>query len=269
MATGHSPTKQEDITDRSPVTGHRSTGQYSDDYKSVNHWSQIIKSPVIGLRKNDSKDKSVFTGQPVTGHQHIYQPLVNDTHAIGMEFTTNRSNLCSEHSYRHEVQNPTNNSKRVLLPLEPDFSNMSDPSVVIEPPGNNWRSDNKQTSQTSISKSRRKHESKKRRRHRSCSTSSSSRSVSSDSRKRKSKRSKHSHKKRKRRLTSSFSSTSDNQSDNYSRYKRSRHSPQAVETPIMLQPAEITNVPTIPQPEHVIQHSTKDRLRIGDGDLVL
>ena len=115
----------------------------------------------------------------------------------------------------------------------------------------------------------RKHESKKRRRHRSCSTSSFSRSVSSDSRKRKSKRSKHSHKKRKRRLTSSFSSTSDIQSDNYSRYKRSRHSPQAVETPIMLQPAEITNVPTIPQPEHVIQHSTKDRLRFGDGDLVL
>ena len=32
--------------------------------------------------------------------------------------------------------------KRVLLPLEPDFSNMSDPSVVIEPPVNNWRSDN-------------------------------------------------------------------------------------------------------------------------------
>ena len=30
----------------------------------------------------------------------------------------------------------------VLLPLEPDFSNMSDPSVVIELLGNNWRSDN-------------------------------------------------------------------------------------------------------------------------------
>ena len=49
-----------------------------------------------------------------------------------LEFTTNRSNLGSEHSYRHEVQNPINNSKRVL---EPDFSNMSDPSVVFEPPG--------------------------------------------------------------------------------------------------------------------------------------
>ena len=53
-----------------------------------------------------------------------------------MEFTTNTANLDSEHSVRHEVQNPTNNSKRVLLPLEPDFSNMSDPSVVIELPDN-------------------------------------------------------------------------------------------------------------------------------------
>ena len=64
-----------------------------------------------------------------------------------------------------------NNSKRVLLPLEPDFSNMSDPRVVIEPPDNNWRSDNRQTLQTSLSgrisrrdQSRSKHKSKKRRR---------------------------------------------------------------------------------------------------------
>ena len=182
-----------------------------------------------------------------------------------MEFTTTKSNLGSEHSYRHEIQNPTNNSRRVLLPLEPDFSNMSDPSVVIEPPDNNWRSDNRQTSQTSHSghvsrrdQSRRKHKSKKRRKHRSSSTSSSSRSLSLDSRKhRKSKRSKQSHRKRKRRSTSS-SSPLDNHSIDYGRYKRSRHTPQAVETLITLQPAEITNVPTIPQPEHVIQCSTKD-----------
>ena len=44
-----------------------------------------------------------------------------------------------------------NNSKRVLLPLGLDFSDMSDPSVVIEPPDNNWRSDNRQTLQTSLS----------------------------------------------------------------------------------------------------------------------
>ena len=89
---------------------------------------------------------------------------------------------------------------------------------------------------------------------------SSSRSASSDSCKRgKSKRSKQSRRKRRRRSTSSPSSSpSDNHSNDYGRYKRSRHSLQAVETLIMLQPAEITNVPTIPQPEHVIQCSTKD-----------
>ena len=96
------------------------------------------------------------------------------------------------------VEFTNNNSKRVLLPLELDFSDMSDPSVVIEPPDNNWRSDNRQTLQISISghisrmdQSRSKHKSKMRRRHRSSSTSSSSRSASSDSckRNRKSKRS--------------------------------------------------------------------------------
>ena len=70
---------------------------------------------------------------------------------MGMGINTNRANLGFEYSYRHDVQNPTNSSNRVLLPLEPDFSNMSDSSVVIEPPDNNWKSDNRQTSQASLS----------------------------------------------------------------------------------------------------------------------
>ena len=115
------------------------------------------------------------------------------------------------------IEFTNNNSKRVLLPLEPDFSNMSDPNVVIKPPDNNWRSDNRQTLQTSLSgciprrdQSRSKHKSKKRRRRKSSSTSPSSRSASSDSckRSRKSKRSKHSHKKRRRYTFSSSSSSS-------------------------------------------------------------
>ena len=159
-----------------------------------------------------------------------------------MKFTTNRANLGSEQSFRHEVQNPADNSKRVLLTLEPDFSNMSDPSIIIEPPDNNWRSDNRRFSDFPLwtyfrrDQSRSKHKSKKRRRRRLSSTSSSSRSASSDSRKRsrKSKRSKHSHKKRRRRHTSSSSSSlSDNQSHDYGRYKRS-NSPQAVQNPSML-----------------------------------
>ena len=77
-------------------------------------------------------------------------------------------------------------TKRVLLPLEPDFSNMSDPSIVIELPSISWRLDNRMTSQTRCSSRRdqtkRKHKSRKRRRHR-LSSSSSSRSFSSDSHK--------------------------------------------------------------------------------------
>ena len=69
-----------------------------------------------------------------------------------MEFTNNQSNV-----------------KRVLLPLEPDFSNMSDPSVILEQPNNGWRSDNRQA-QTPLSghirrdQSKSKYTSKKRRR---------------------------------------------------------------------------------------------------------
>ena len=71
-----------------------------------------------------------------------------------------------------------------------------------------------------------------------------------------SKRSKLSHKKRRRRYMSS--SLSDNQSHDYGRYKRSRYSPQAAQNLSMLQPAEITNVQLIPQPQHTLQCSTKD-----------
>ena len=80
-----------------------------------------------------------------------------------------------------------------------------------------------------------------------------------------------------RSTSSSSSSWSVNQSHDYGIYKRSRHSLQAAEnlsmlqpaaiTKVqtilqpehsMLQPAEITYVQTIPQPEHTLQRSTKD-----------
>ena len=247
--TGHLPTGQEDITDWPPVTGqmgitHGSSSQSITSHWPSSHWSLDLQ--------NINTGESQFS--PATGHQTLYQSTFSDTHAMGMEFTTNRANLGSEQSFNYEVQNPANNSKRVLLPLEPDFSNMSDPSIIIELPDNNWRSDNRQVTQTSLSgrisrmdQSRSKHKCKKKRSRRSSSTSSSSRSASSDSRKRsrKSKRSKHSHKKRRRHTSSSSSSSlSNNQSHDYGRYKRSRHSPQAVQNPSMLQPAEITNAPT-------------------------
>ena len=83
-----------------------------------------------------------------------------------------------------------NNSKRVLLPLETDLSNMSDPNVAIDLTTTGDRTTDITALQTflygSISRrdqSRSKHKSQKRRKRRSSFTSSPSRSASSDSRK--------------------------------------------------------------------------------------
>ena len=142
---------------------------------------------------------------------------------------------------------------------------MSDPSVVIEPPGNNWRLDNIGQYQTSLSgrrsrrdqsKERNKH--KKRRRRRSSSSSSFS-SYSSDSPKRKSRRSKHSHKKRRRRYTSpsSSSSVSHSRIRDDGKYQRNRYSPQAVQDPQVPQPEEVPNIRTMTQ-EQVISRPSRD-----------
>ena len=45
--------------------------------------------------------------------------------------------------------------------------------------------------------------------------------------------------------------------------------PQVVQNPSMLQPAEITNAPTIPQPDQTFQRSSKDSGSLGDRNLVL
>ena len=102
-----------------------------------------------------------------------------------------------EHSEMSEFLNPATCSKQ-LIPLEPDFSQMSDPSVMIDSP---ISTDVSQTRPSRKEQSIRDHKSKKRRRHPSSSSSSStsrSDSLSSSRRKKKSKRSKHSHKKTRR-----------------------------------------------------------------------
>ena len=165
------------------ITGHQPSSHRSLDLENFNT-GESQYSPVTGHQSSGHR-------LPVSGHQTLYQSIISETHVMGIEFTNN----------------PTS-SKGVLLPLEPGFNSMSDPSFVVEPPDNNWRSVDRQVSQTFLSRrisrkdqSRNIHKSKKRRRRRSSSTSSSLRSVSSDSRKRsrKSKRSKHSHKKRRKR----------------------------------------------------------------------
>ena len=142
-----------------------------------------------------------------------------------------------EHSEITEFPNPATSSKQ-LIPLEPDFSQMSDPSVMIDPPNS---TDYSQTRPSRKEQSRRDHKPKKRRRYRSSSSSSTSRSASLNSsrRKMKSKRSKHSHKKRRRRsMTPSSSSNTSHSEIDFGRYKRARKSPQVVQTPVPIQPEE-------------------------------
>ena len=55
--------------------------------------------------------------------------------------------MSSEHSFSNEPQNSAT-SNRILLPLEPDFSQMSDPSTIIDPSSNTWKSTDRHTSQT-------------------------------------------------------------------------------------------------------------------------
>ena len=74
-----------------------------------------------------------------------------------------------EHSEMSEFPNPATSSKQ-FIPLEPDFSQMSDPSVMIDPPNS---TDVSQTRPSRKEQSRRDHKSKKRRRHQSSSSSSS------------------------------------------------------------------------------------------------
>ena len=90
-----------------------------------------------------------------------------------------------EHSLSNESQNSTT-PKRILLPLGPDFNQMSDPSFIIDPPVNTWQSTDRHTSQTRMSRRdqpKTKHKSKKRR-HKSSSPSFSSKSSSLSSHRR-------------------------------------------------------------------------------------
>ena len=148
-------------------------------------------------------------------------------------------------------QNPATSSKQ-LIPLEPDFSQMSHPSVTIDPPNS---TDYSQTRPSRKEQSRRNHRSKKRRRHRSSSSSSTSRSasLSSSRRRKKSKRLKHSHKKRRRRSMTPSSSSNTSQSEiDFGRYKRARKSPQVAQTPVPIQPEKPNFNPVNTQPIYII-----------------
>ena len=153
-----------------------------------------------------------------------------------------------ERSERLELPNPASSSRQIN-PLEPDFSQVSDLSVMIEPPNSNDLSISRPSRKD---QSKREHKSKKRRRHRSSSSSistSRSDSLSSSRRKKNSKRSKHSHKKRRRRSMMPPSSSNSSQSQlDIGRYTRAHKSPQVAQTTTPIQPEETNFSPITNQP---------------------
>ena len=153
-----------------------------------------------------------------------------------------------ERSERLELPNPASSSRQII-PLEPDFSQVSDQSVMIEPPNSNDLSISRPSRKD---QSKREHKSKKRRRHRSSSSSistSRSDSLSSSRRKKNSKRSKHSHKKKRRRsMTPSSSSNSSQSQLDIGRYTRAHKSPQVVQMTTPIQPQETNFSPITNQP---------------------
>ena len=241
LGNGQSPNGQEDTFSRPGIPGHQPPGIPGNQASGISGHQALATrySPTI-RQMGKEETSSLPTRHRLSRHQSLesdrqIQWIFKNHQAPGTPghrpTVTGHQNIASDsQTFDAEFTSKQPGTSRVLLPLEPDFSNMSDPSVVIEPPSNSWRSDNNndnyRQNRTSLSgrrsrrdQSRKKHRYKKRRR-RSASTSSSSTYSSSDSRKRKSRRSKLSRKKRKRRYTSpSFtSSVSHSQVRDYGRY---------------------------------------------------
>ena len=212
-----------------PVTGHPVTSQpvnQSPVIQSLGNLSPVIQSPINQSPVNQSPVTSqpgtsqLGSSQPGIGLQSfaydlqtqippgyipINVPVQSYAPSISSHISHGSVHRLSnvlipgyEHSERLELPNPASSSRQIIQ-LEPDFSQVSDASVMIEPPNSNDLSISRPSRKD---QSKREHKSKKRRRHRSSSSSistSRSDSLCSSRRKKNSKRSKHSHKKRRRR----------------------------------------------------------------------
>ena len=103
-----------------------------------------------------------------------YQTSVIKQQTLGTDYRVSnyRHSLSSEQSVTIEPPNSMN-KQRVLLPLEPDFSTMSDPGIEIEQPINTWES-NRSASLKRLSRRDQPKSKHKKRRYRSSLSSSSS-----------------------------------------------------------------------------------------------
>ena len=166
------------------------------------------RSPVTGHRALGTEYRSPSIGYLAPGYGH-WVPVTRYRASITRHQTPGtRHSLSSEQSQNIRLQSSTNR-QRLLLPLDPDFTSLSDVSISVEPPRNTLdfhsSSSRKCSSRRDLSSS--KHQ--KWRRYSSTSFfSSSSPSSSSPRRSRRSKRPKHSHRKRRHLSPSSYSSES-------------------------------------------------------------
>ena len=116
------------ITTIQPGTGLPGTGQVLGNQSPV-IWYQVPVTghPVTGhlaviTRHRAFRHQSVGNQSLVTRHQSTYQAPVLRQQSIGTEYrVASQTHRSSEHSLSNEPQNSTT-SKRILLPLEPDFS---------------------------------------------------------------------------------------------------------------------------------------------------
>ena len=250
--TGH-PVTGHPVTGH-PVTGHPVTGQpvTSQPVTSQPGTSQLGSSqPDIGLPSfaYDLQTQIPPGYIPINVPVQSYAPSISSHISHGSVHRLSNVLIPGyERSERLELPNPASSSRQII-PLEPDFSQVSDPSVMIEPPNSNELSIFRPSRKD---QSKREHKSKKRRRHRSSSSSistSRSDSLGSSRRKKNSKRSKHSHKKRRRRsMTPSSSSNSSQSQLDIGRYTRAHKSPQVVQTTTSIQPQETNFSPITNQP---------------------
>ena len=240
--TGH-PVASQPVTSQ-PVTSQPVTNQpvTSQPVTSQPGTSQLGSSqPGIGLQSfaYDLQTQIPPGYIPINVPVQSYAPSISSHISHGSVHRLSNVFIPGyERSDRLELPNPASSSRQII-PLEPDFSQVSDPSVMIEPPNSNDLSISRPSRND---QSKREHKSKKRRRHRSSSSSistSRSDSLSSSRRKKNSKRSKHSDKKRRRRsMTPSSSSNSSQSQLDIGRYTRAHKSPQVVQTPSLIQPEE-------------------------------
>ena len=150
-----------------PVTGHPVTSQpvTSQPGTSQPGTSQLgFSQPGIGLQS--------FAYDPQTqippGYIPINVPIQSNAPSISSHISHGSVRRLSnvlipgyERSERLELPNPASSSRQII-PLEPDFSQVSDPSVMIEPPNS---SDLSISRPSRKDQSKREHKSKKRRRH--------------------------------------------------------------------------------------------------------